>query len=138
MVYSETITLSTRGFCDLVDITEKVEKIVKRSKISDGLVNLFVKGSTAAITTIEYEPNLIKDMEELVERLIPKNKFYHHNQTWGDDNGFSHLRASLFSASLTIPFTNSQLELGTWQQIVVCDFDNRSRQRQIIVKVIGE
>ena len=138
MVYTEKITLSTKGFCDIIDITDQVSKIVKKSKIKNGLVNIFVKGSTAAITTMEYEPNLIKDMEEFIEKLIPQNKFYHHNQTWGDDNGFSHLRASLFSPSLTLSLTNNQLELGTWQQIVLIDFDNKARDREVIIKVIGE
>ena len=138
MVYTEKITLSTKGFCDIIDITDQVSKIVKKSKIKNGLVNIFVKGSTAAIATMEYEPNLIKDMEEFIEKLIPQNKFYHHNQTWGDDNGFSHLRASLFSPSLTLSLTNNQLELGTWQQIVLIDFDNKARDREVIIKVIGE
>jgi len=138
MVYTDKIYLSTKGFCDIIDITDKVNEIVKKSEIKEGIATIFVKGSTAAITTIEYEPNLVRDMEELMEKLIPQNKSYHHHQTWGDDNGFSHLRASLFSPSLTIPINNNQLELGTWQQIVLIDFDNRSRKRELIVKIIGE
>jgi secondary thiamine-phosphate synthase enzyme len=138
MIYTDKIYLSTKGFCDIIDITDKVNEIVKKSKIKEGIVTVFIKGSTAAITMMEYEPNLVKDMEELVEKLVPQNKFYHHNQTWGDDNGFSHLRASLFSFSLTIPINNNQLELGTWQQIVLIDFDNKPRKREIVTKVIGE
>ena len=138
LVYSDKINLSTKGFCDIVDITDYVNEIVERSKIKNGLVNVFVNGSTAAITIIEYEPNLVKDMKELIEKIVPQNKSYHHNQTWGDDNGFSHLRAALFSPSLTIQLTNSRLELGTWQQVVLCDFDNKQRKREVIVKVIGE
>lgn len=145
MIYTDKITLSTKGFCDIINITEEVQEIVRKSKIKDGLVNIFVKGSTAAVTTMEYEPNLVKDMEELVEKLVPENKSYHHNKTWGDPlvggqlgNAFSHLRASLFSASLMIPLSHGQLELGNWQQIVLIDFDNRPRQREVIVKIIGE
>jgi len=138
MVFTDKITFSTKGFCDIIDITESVDKIIKKTKIKNGLVNIFVKGSTAAITTMEYESNLVKDMKELAERLIPQNKFYHHDQTWGDNNGFSHLRASLFSASLTVPLSNGQLELGTWQQIVLLDFDNRPRERQVLLKILGE
>jgi len=138
MVFTDKITFSTKGFCDIIDITESVDKIIKKTKIKNGLVNIFIKGSTAAITTMEYESNLVKDMKELAERLIPQNKFYHHDQTWGDNNGFSHLRASLFSASLTIPLSNGQLELGTWQQIILLDFDNRPRERQIVLKILGE
>jgi len=138
MIFTDKITFSTKGFCDIIDITESVEKIIKKTKIKNGLVNIFIKGSTAAITTMEYESNLVKDMKELVERLIPQNKFYHHDQTRGDNNGFSHLRASLFSASLTIPLSNGQLELGTWQQIVLLDFDNRPRERQVVLKILGE
>jgi secondary thiamine-phosphate synthase enzyme len=138
MVYTDKIILSTSGFCDIIDITDKVEEIVRKSKIKDGLVNVFIKGSTAALTTMEYEPNLVEDMKELIERLVPQNKSYHHNKTWGDDNGFSHLRASLFSADLTIPLTQGRLELGTWQQIVLCDFDNRKRTREVGVKILGE
>jgi len=133
MTYTDKIILSTRGFYDIINITGEVEKIVKKSKIKEGLVNVFVKGSTAAITTIEYEPNLVRDMKELIEKLIPQNKSYHHI-----GNGFSHLRASLFSASLSIPLTKGKLELGTWQQIVLVDFDNRARQREVMVKIIGE
>jgi len=138
MIFTDKITFSTKGFCDIIDITESVDKIIKKTKIKNGLVNIFIKGSTAAITTMEYESNLVKDMKELAERLIPQNKFYHHDQTWGDNNGFSHLRASLFSASLTIPLSNGQLELGTWQQIILLDFDNRPRERQIVLKILGE
>lgn len=138
MIYTDKITFFTKGFCDIINTTEEVDGIVKKSKIKEGLVNVFVKGSTAAMTIIEYEPNLVRDFQELTEKLVPQNKPYHHNQTWGDDNGFSHLRSSLFSASLSVPITQGQLELGTWQQIVLCDFDNQPRERKVIVKIIGE
>lgn len=138
MIYTDKITLATKGFCDIIDITEEVERIVKKSKIKDGLVNVFVKGSTASITTIEYEPNLIKDFQELIEKLIPQNKSYYHNSTWNEGNGFSHLRASLIGPSLSLPISNGKMTLGTWQQIVFCEFDNRARKREVIVQIVGE
>lgn len=138
MIFTDKITLSTKGFCDIIDITEQVKEIIRKSKIKDGLINVFVKGSTAGITTIEAEPNLIKDFQELIEKLVTQNKSYYHDSTWGEANAFSHLRASLIGASLSVPISDGELDLGTWQQIVFCDFDNRSRKREIIVKVIGE
>ncbi len=138
MTYQDKIKLSTKGFCDLINITDKVKRIVSESSIKDGLVLVFVTGSTAGITTIEYESNLVKDFQEFIKKLIPKEKDYHHNETWGDGNGFSHLRASLLGPSITVSVEKGVPKLGTWQQIVLCDFDNRSRDREIIVKVIGE
>jgi secondary thiamine-phosphate synthase enzyme len=102
------------------------------------LAALFVSGSTAAVTTIENEPGLVQDLKEFVERLIPSGKKYHHDDRWGDDNGFSHLRASLFGPSLQVPIDNGRLLLGTWQQIVLVDFDNRPRTREIVVQIMGE
>lgn len=136
--YTDKIFLSSKGFCDIIDITKEVEKIVQKSKIKDGLVNAFVKGSTAGITTIEAEPNLIKDFQELIEKLVPQNKSYFHDSIWGERNGFAHLRASLLGQSLSIPVSDAKLDLGTWQQIVLCDFDNRPRRREVAVKIIGE
>ncbi len=138
LFYTDKITLFTKGFCDIIDISEKVKGIVKKSKIKDGLVNVFVRGSTAGITTIEAEPNLIKDFQEFMEKLAPQDKKYHHKEAWNDDNGFSHLRASLIGPSLTIPIEGGKMILGGWQQLVLCDFDNRSREREIIVKIMGE
>ena len=138
MTYQETIKISTIGFCDVIDITQKVADVVFNSEINEGMVNVFISGSTAGITTIENEPGAIKDFQELIERLVPPDKDYHHNLKWGDGNGFSHLRASLLGPSLTIPVEDKELCLGTWQQIVVIDFDNRSRQREVIVVVVGE
>ena len=138
MIYQNEFSLSTKGFNDVIDITPQVEEIVKKSKIKQGICLAFVQGSTAGITTIEYEPNLVKDWQEFIEELIPQNKKYYHDQTWGDDNGFSHLRASLIGPSVSLSVDKGKLVLGTWQQIVVCDFDNRPRQRKIIVKIIGE
>ncbi len=135
---ASTITESTAGFCDVIDITAKVRESLLREKISRGVASLFVKGSTAALTTIEYERGLLQDLKEFVENYIPSNRRYHHDDRWNDDNGFSHLRASLFGPSLTIPISDHRLCLGTWQQVVLLDFDNRPRTREIIVQLIGE
>lgn len=133
-----TFTIQTKGFCDVIDVTFKVQNFVRKSQIKNGLVCVFISGSTAGVTTIEYEPNLVKDFQEAMERLVPQNKKYHHRKTWGDDNGFSHIRASLLGPSLAVPLKDGKLYLGTWQQIVVCDFDNRERQREVIVEIIGD
>jgi len=138
MVYQKEFNLSTKGFCDIIDITSQVNDILLESKVEQGIIVVFVTGSTAGITTIEYEPNLIKDFQEFIEKLIPRDKKYHHDNTLGDDNGFSHLRASLLGPCLSVPINNGKVVLGTWQQIALCDFDNRQRERKIIVKIIGE
>ncbi len=138
IVHTQSLEEKTRGFCDIIDITQKVQDQVKREKIGRGLVSLFVSGSTASLTTIEYEPGLIKDLKELLERLIPSNKTYHHDERWGDNNGFSHLRASLLGPSLQVPIQGGRLLLGTSQQIVLLDFDNRPRTREILIQMIGE
>jgi secondary thiamine-phosphate synthase enzyme len=132
------ITENSAGFCDIIDLTPEVTKHVEQSKIRRGLASVFVTGSTAAITTIEHEPGLVQDLKELVERLIPSNRRYHHDQRWGDDNGFSHLRASLFGPSLSLPVEGGRLLLGAWQQVILLDFDNRPRTREIILQVLGE
>jgi secondary thiamine-phosphate synthase enzyme len=129
---------NTKGFCDIVDLTPKVREEITASRFRDGLVTLFVPGSTAALTTVEYEPGLLEDLEELFERLIPSTRRHHHDDRWGDDNGFSHLRASLVGPSLQIPVQAGQLLLGTWQQIILLDFDNRQRRRLIVGQLIGE
>jgi secondary thiamine-phosphate synthase enzyme len=131
------LTEATEGFCDIIDITAKVVDRVQAERINDGLLTLFVSGSTAALTTVEYEPGLIQDLKELVEKLIPSDRRYHHDDRWGDDNGFSHVRAALFGPSLQIPIKDGRLVLGTWQQIVLLDFDNRPRTREIVVQLIG-
>ena len=138
IIRTTTITETTTGFCDIIDITAKVKEFLGRENVQSGLASLFVNGSTAGLTTIEYEPGLLEDLKEFVEKYIPSNRRYHHDDRWGDDNGFSHLRASLFGPSLTIPVNNHQLSLGTWQQVVLLDFDNRPRTREIIVQLIGE
>ena len=138
MTYQKKINLSTKGLTDIIDLTSRVADILTESKIQNGVVIIFITGSTASITTLEYEPNLVKDCQEFIERLIPRDKKYHHDATWGDDNGFSHLRASFLGPCLSIPISKGKMSLGTWQQIILCDFDNHSRKRQVIVKIIGE
>ena len=144
MIYTGKIQISTKGNTDIIDITdkvqEKIEKAISNSKqeIKNGFVLLFVNGSTAGLTTIEYEPGLIKDLKEMFENLIPEDKTYSHNEKWHDNNGHSHLRASLLKPSLIIPFSKSKLLLGTWQQITLIDFDNHPRTREIIIQINGE
>ncbi len=137
-VVTKDITFQTKGNCDIIDITPPVAKRVEESGVSDGIVTVFISGSTAGVTTIEYEPNLLSDFKQMWDKVIPQNIPYEHNKTWGDGNGHSHVRASLLSASLAIPFVNRKLTLGTWQQIVFVDFDNRSRSRKIVLQIMGE
>lgn len=122
----------------MVNITDEVERVIKESKVNDGIATVFVLGSTAAVTTIEYEPGLQKDFPNMLERVAPKNITYEHEQMWHDGNGHSHVRASLVGPSLTVPFTNKELTLGTWQQIVLIELDTRSRDRSLVVQLIGE
>ena len=138
LIHATKLTEKTSGHCDIVDITAKVQEQLGKEKLSRGLATLFVSGSTASLTTIEYEPGILKDLKELLEKLIPSDRKYHHDDRWGDDNGFSHLRASLLGPSLQIPIENGKLLLGTWQQIVLLDFDNRPRTREIVVQFLGE
>ena len=138
MVFQDEIKLSTEGFCDVKDITSEVNEIIVKSKIKEGIMVISVIGSTAGLTTIEAEPNLIEDFKEFWEKLIPRDKNYRHNQTWGDDNGFSHLRSSLLGTSVCFPVSEGKMLLGTWQQVVFVDFDNRPRQRKMVVKIVGE
>jgi secondary thiamine-phosphate synthase enzyme len=138
MFFADSIALSTKGFSDTIDITGKVVKIVQNSGIKDGLVTVFCKGSTGAVTTIEYESGVIKDLQRVLEKIVPSNIPYEHDKRWGDGNGFSHVRAALMKPSLTVPLIKRKLILGTWQQIVFMDFDNRNRQREIVVHIIGE
>lgn len=136
---TSSIHFSTKGFTDIIDITEDVQEKVALTDFNDGNVQLFVVGSTAAITTIEYEPGLVKtDFPELFEKIAPYQYQYGHHNTWGDDNGASHLRASLVGSSLNVPFQNKKLIHGTWQQIVVMDFDTRPRDRKVIAHIYGK
>lgn len=130
--------IKSNGFNDIIDITENVQTQINESRFLEGNVLIFVSGSTAGLTTIEYEPGLLKDYPEFMEKIIPSNKNYHHDLTWNDGNGFSHIRASLQGASLQIPFQNGKLLLGVWQQIVLIDFDNKNRTRKIITQIIGK
>lgn len=132
------IEIDTRGRNEMVDITDNVRGIVQGSEIMNGQVLIFVPGATGALSTIEYEPGLIKDFPELMERIIPEKKYYHHNETWHDGNGHSHLRATLVGPSLTVPFENQRLLLGTWQQIIFLEFDNKPHRRKIVAQVTGE
>ncbi len=138
MVRSKTIRTRTTGNCDIIDITEQVSREVDGSGIENGIVAIFAVGSTAGITTIEHESGLVADFKAMWDKLIPASVGYGHNQAWGDGNGHSHLRASVLGASLTVPFTNKKMALGTWQQIVYVDFDNRPRSREIVLQIIGE
>ena len=137
-VVTKDIAFHTNGDCDILDITSEVVKGVEESGVSNGTVTLFVAGSTAGITTIEYEPRLLSDFKNMWGRVIPQNIPYEHNKTWGDGNGHSHVRASILGASLAVPFVNKRLTLGTWQQIVFIDFDNRPRSRKLVLQIMGE
>jgi secondary thiamine-phosphate synthase enzyme len=138
MVVTEQISLQTKGECDIIDITQDVERLLAKTEVSNGIVTLFITGSTAGITTIEYESGLLADFQNMWARTVPKDMPYDHNRRWGDGNGHSHIRASLLGASLVIPFANKRLALGTWQQIVIADFDNRARSRRVIIQIMGE
>ena len=137
-IITDYISLSTKGFTDIIDITSQVAGIIQRSGVGSGIVTVFISGSTGGVTTIEYEPGLLKDLPEAFEKIAPMTQRYHHDDTWHDGNGFSHVRAAMLGCSLTVPFKDGRMMLGTWQQIVVIDFDNRSRNREIIVQVMGE
>ena len=137
-IINERIKLNTKGNPDLIDITQDLSSVLASSKLKKGSLTVFVVGSTAAITTFEYETGLEEDIRNLYEKLIPSGKGYSHDETWGDANGFSHLRAALQGPSLTVPFEGGKLLLGTWQQVVLAEFDNRPRQREIVVQIMGE
>jgi secondary thiamine-phosphate synthase enzyme len=137
-VITKDIALQSKGNCDIIDITSQVANKVEESGVNSGIVTLFIVGSTAGITTIEYEPNLVSDFKNMWDRVIPQNIPYEHDKTWGDGNGHSHVRASTLGASLIIPFVNKRLTLGTWQQIVFVDFDNRPRSRKLAIQILGE
>ena len=138
MIVTKKISLQTKGHCDIIDITPQVEQQVAEAKINSGIVTIFISGSTAGITTIEFESGLLSDFQSMWERNIPQNIPYKHDRRWGDGNGYSHIRASLLGASLVVPFSDKRLTLGTWQQIVMVDFDNRPRSRQFILQIMGE
>jgi len=138
MIITKQISLQTKGECDIKDITSQVQQQLSESDIKDGTITVFITGSTAGVTTIENEPGLIADFKAMWERVIPKNGGYQHDRAWGEGNGYSHVRASLLGASLVVPFNNKKMALGTWQQIVVVDFDNRPRSRQVLLQITGD
>jgi len=129
-------SIKTRGFNDVIDITDRISEIVEKSKIKDGLCLISCPGSTAGLTTIEYDPNLLEDFKEFLEKLVPSNRPYRHDETWGDKNAPSHIRSALIKPFLTVPIEDGKLVLGTWQQITFLDFDNRPRDREIFVKIM--
>ena len=137
-VLSEAIQIHSEGEGDIIDITAQLSNVVKESKIKNGIVTVFVSGSTAAITTIEYELGLIHDFPEMLSRIVPKDIEYMHDNTWHDGNGHSHIRSSLIGPSITIPIIHSKLTLGTWQQVVFLEMDTRSRNRTVILQIMGE
>ncbi len=139
MVKTARINVETKGNCDIVNITEQASEAAAQSGISDGTVTLFNVGSTAGITTTEYEPGLVKhDIAAAFEKIAPQNARYEHEETWHDDNGHSHVRATLLGPSLSVPVVDGQLSLGTWQQIILVDFDTRPRTRTVICQIIGK
>lgn len=136
-VFEKEYRFSTEGDGTVVDLTIPVAAALTESGVSSGQLTVFVPGSTGAVTTVEYEPGLVEDLPELFEKLIPSGKVYKHDATWGDGNGFSHLRASLVGPSLTVPVSGGELMLGTWQQIIFLEFDNRSRRRSVQISILG-
>jgi secondary thiamine-phosphate synthase enzyme len=137
-VITRTITVSSNAENDMIDITHQIDEATKATMLQDGIVAIFVSGSTAAVTTIEYEPGLKKDFPKMLARIAPSEIEYEHDNTWHDGNGHSHVRASLIGPSLTVPFVNKGLMLGTWQQIVLLEMDTRPRERKIVLQIIGE
>lgn len=137
-VINESLSFNTKGYNDMIDVTGEVTEKLTASGIQDGIVTLFVPGSTGGFTTIEHESGLVEDFSAMMERLIPQEAHYHHDAKWGDGNGFSHVRAALLGPSLTVPFSQGRLNLGTWQQIIFVDFDNRPRSRNIVLQFMGE
>jgi secondary thiamine-phosphate synthase enzyme len=138
MVITKSIVFSTEAEMDVVDISKDVADALSETDLGSGTVTVFVQGSTGAVTTMEFEPGLVKDMDELFEKLAPREHYYHHEERWHDKNGHSHMRASLIGPSVAIPFRENRLMLGTWQQIVFLDFDVRAREREVILQIIGE
>ena len=137
-IINETMSLTTQGFNDMHDITRDVAQKLDEHELTNGIVTIFVPGSTGGLTTIEFEPGLEQDFAELMDRVAPHGVGDHHDARWGDGNGFSHVRASLLGPSLSVPIADGRMTLGTWQQIVFVDFDNRSRSRSLMVQLMGE
>ncbi|KPL18281.1 MAG: secondary thiamine-phosphate synthase enzyme [candidate division Zixibacteria bacterium SM23_81] len=137
-VSTQSFTIETQGSADVVDITPQVAQALEQSGFKNGIATVFISGSTGGITTLEFEPGLRRDLPEIMDKLIPSGQRYHHDDTWHDGNGHAHLRSSLVGTSFTAPFVSGKLTLGTWQQIVFLDFDNRPRRREILVQLMGE
>lgn len=137
-VKTETINLKTQGNADIQDITDQVSQSVQGSGLNDGVVTVFTSSSTSGLTTIEYESGCVSDLRRLFDEIVDPARHYAHNARWGDGNGHSHVRAALLGASFTVPFVNRRLTLGTWQQIIFIDFDNRQRRRELVVQIMGE
>ncbi|MFH2010059.1 MAG: secondary thiamine-phosphate synthase enzyme YjbQ [bacterium] len=138
MIQTFTIEKKSTGKTDISDITGELEQFLKESEVQSGSVVAFCPGSTAAVTTIEFEGGVVNDLRQAIDRLIPRNIHYDHDARWGDGNGYSHVRAAMMGPSLYIPVIDGQMTLGTWQQVVLCDFDNRPRTRRVIVQITGE
>ena len=137
-IVTKKIKLDTKGDTDIIDITSQVAQGLSKSGLDKGVVTVFVSGSTGGITTVEYEPGLVQDLKDFFERIAPKKAVYQHDLRWHDGNGYAHVRASLLGPSMSVPFLEGKLLLGTWQQIIFIDFDNRSRSRELVVQIIGE
>lgn len=137
-IVAKSFSVKTKGDTDIIDITTQVAGALKEARLTNGILTVFVPGSTAGITTTEYEPGLLKDLPAFYEKIIPRRADYKHNLTWGDGNGYAHVRAALVKSFFTVPFVNGKMILGTWQQIILIDFDNRRRHRQVVVHIIGE
>lgn len=137
-IVAKSFSVKTKGDTDIIDITTQVGNSLKEARLTSGILTVFVPGSTAGITTTEYEPGLLQDLPAFYEKIIPKRADYKHNLTWGDGNGYAHVRAALVKSFFTVPFVNSEMILGTWQQIILIDFDNRRRHREVVVQIIGE
>ncbi len=138
MVITDELHLETKGHCDILDITSGIRDAVRASELQDGTVTIFCPGSTGGLSTIEYESGALHDLERTLDQIAPPDRDYRHHLRWGDDNGHSHVRAAMIGPSLTIPFVDGDLTLGTWQQIVFLDFDTRSRSRQLVLQLMGE
>ncbi|MBP1745995.1 MAG: putative secondary thiamine-phosphate synthase enzyme [Deltaproteobacteria bacterium] len=137
-ILNNKVNINTKGNEDFVNITRQLVKLCDSSGLENGIMTVFISGSTAGITTFEYEPGLIRDLKEFYDKMAPTNVHYHHDETWGDANGFSHVRATLTGPSIVIPFEKGKLLLGTWQQVVLVEFDNRPRSREVVVQLMGE
>jgi len=137
-VRTSEFSVSSNGYCHLHDITQKVQDALLESSLHDGIACVAVVGSTAGVSTVEFEPGLIEDIPEFFEKILPSDRSYQHDETWHDGNGFSHMRSFLLKTSHTVPFSGGRLLLGTWQQIVLADFDNRQRERRVVVQMVGE